>query len=204
MKEKLTMKIMLGLLLNLLESLDQIVNEETKVATGVLKDLFVKLCGKDAASWWENLKKFLRKEACWVMTTLQRLIAAGKYDGGSSDISDQNFPIPEDFVLGADPKVYHFNRDISSEDAIREMDKDGYVPAMAWDLLDYGAKNPEEQRKYPIVGLGSVAKVGGRRRVLCLDEDGSERVLVLRWFDVDWGAHCRFLAVRKVSRPSVS
>ena len=70
--------------------------------------------------------------------------------------------------------------------------------AMVWDLLDYGSRNPEEQRKYTIVGLGSVGGVdGGRRYVPYLDKVGSKRGLYLRgWGDV-WHSSCRFLAVRK-------
>lgn len=198
MKGKLTMKIMLGMLLNLLDSLDQIVNVEAKSLIGVLKDLFTKLHGKDGNTWLEELKKFLRKEECWVMTALQRLIAIGKYDLVNPNITDKNFLVPENFVLGTDPKIFHFNRSIKSEDVIKEMDKEGYCSAMIWDLLDYGAKNPEEQRDFPIVGLGSVGGViSGGRSVPYLYGGGSERSLLLSFWDGDWGEECCFLGVRK-------
>lgn len=196
---------MLGMLLNLLESLDQIISEEATRISGVLRDLLAKLNAEDGPIWLEELKKFLRKETCWVMTVLQRLVAAGKYNWVNSDITDSNFPVPENFVLGADPKVFHFDRNISSEDVIKEMAKVDYEPAMIWDLLDYGAKNPEEQRKYPIVGLGSVGRVDGRRRVPCLRRSDSERDLSLDWWGSDWDADYRFLGVRKkVSQASAS
>lgn len=197
---------MLGILINLLESLDQIVNDETKAAIGVLKDLFAKLCSKDGNTWLEELKKFLRKEECWVKTALQRLIAVGKYDLVNPVITDKNFLVPENFVLGTDPKIFHFNRGITSEDVIKEMDKEGYCSAMIWDLLDYGAKNLEEQRNFPIIGLGSVGGVScGGRSIPYLCGGGSERSLLLSLWDGDWGDDCRFLGVRKkASQTSVS
>ncbi|MEK7645319.1 MAG: hypothetical protein AAB391_03315 [Patescibacteria group bacterium] len=43
---------------------------------------------------------------------------------------------------------------------------------------------------------GSVAKVNGNRNVPYLNKDGSKRNLNLKWFDNDWNANYRFLAVR--------
>ena len=199
------MKLMLGMLLNLLETLDQIVNEEAKKVSGVLQDLLVKLNAEDGLTWLDELKKFLRRETCWVMTVLQCLIKAGKYDYVNPNITEKNFPVPENYVLGSDPKIFHFSRNVSSEDVVKEMDKEGYEPAMIWDLLDFGAKNPEEQRKFPIVGLGSVGEVGGHRYVPYLDGDNSERDLDLCWWGHGWDAFYRFLGVRKkVSQTSAS
>jgi hypothetical protein len=98
-------------------------------------------------------------------------------------------------------RLFHFNRYISSLDAIstiRASDpQNPWEPANIEILFLYGANNPDEQRKYPIVGLGSVAEVRGNRRVPCLDGQVPLRSLVLDWWDGDWGGHCRFLAVRK-------
>ena len=150
--------------------------------------------------WVAIVNRFAKKvgEAVQaVKGVLQGLIDAGKYDYVNPNITEDNFPVPAEFVLGSEPKIYHFNRYISSENAIKEMDKDGYRPAMIWDLLDYGAKNPEEQRKYPIIGLGSIGEVDGDREVPYLIGFDSERRLNLyRWDDV-WGSDYRFLAVRK-------
>src|SRR3989344_1602454 len=213
------MKIMLGMLLNLLESLDQIVNEEARVASGVLKDLFTKLNGKEAGTWWDMLKKFLRKEACWLANTAQAVVAAivtyivdctlsleemikaGNYDWVNSDITAKRFPIKS---TGADEwefKMFHFDCSTSSEDAVTGITTDDVVnpwqPAGIEHLLTYGAKNPEEQRKYPIVGLGSAPEVVGVRYVPYLGWVDSKRYLNLDWWGYDWGAYCRFLGVRK-------
>jgi len=150
--------------------------------TGLLNQLLVNLAGQEGQIWLREFKRFLRKEPCWVMTILQRLISDGKYDSVNSNIIDENFPVPENFVLGSDPKAFHFDHSISSEDVVKEMDKVGYRPAMIWDLLDFGAKNPEEQRKYPIVGLGSVGEIDGGRSVPDLYGRDSERFLYLYWW----------------------
>ena len=83
--------------------------------------------------------------------------------------------------------------------------KNPWEPAKIENTLAYGAKNPEEQRKFPIVGLGSVGKVYGDRRIPYLDRDDSGRRLGLAWWGHGWDARCRFLGVRKkVSQTSVS
>ena len=132
--------------------------------------------------------------------SLEVMIAAGRYDWKSSDITDKRFPIKGKGKVELETKLFHFNRDISSEKAVEliEADDNAWESAKIEDLLAYGAKNPEEQRKYPIIGLGSVCRVGGRRIVPRLDRDDSERGLNLRYWDVDWSGYVRFLAVRKV------
>jgi hypothetical protein len=124
------------------------------------------------------------------------------------DITSECFPIVGEGKVEFEDTLFHFDRDISSEDALAEIakadPKNPWMPAKAENTLTYGAKNPEEQRKYPIVGLGSVAEVGGSSGVLFLREDGSRRRLYLGWFGHDWGSYFRFLAVRKVSKTLVS
>src|SRR3989344_4015573 len=63
-------------------------------------------------------------------------------------------------------------------------------------IFAYAEKFPNEQLEYPIVGLGSTAKVRGARRVLYLGRYDSERGLNLGWFGHDWRGDYRFLAVR--------
>lgn len=221
------MKIMLGMLLSLLESLDQIVKEEAQSAIGVLKDLFAKLNGKDGNTWWEMLKKFLRKEPCWVTSAVQAvvgaivvyvvdcavsledMIKAGNYDYVNSDITAKRFPVKS---TGADEwefKMFHFDRPISSEDAVAGIKLDDianpWQPAGIEHLLTYGARNPEVQQKYSIVALGSVGKINDSRPVSYLGRGASGRSLYLGWWDDDWHAGYRFLGVRKkVSQTSVS
>lgn len=223
------MKIILnGTLLNyLLEKLDQIVNTESQHEIRVLKDLFVKLKSKEADTWWEMLKKFLRKEPCWVndvvqtvgdvivtyvvdcTLSLEEMIGAGDYDWTNESITPERFPVKN---TGADEwefKMFHFDRSISSDDAVKGIIGNYMVnpwqPARIEHLLTYGKHNPKEQLEYPIVALGSVGKVSGRRYVPFLSRNDSKRNLSLGWWVDDWDAGYRFLAVRKkVKQTSVS
>lgn len=124
---------------------------------------------------------------------LSSLIEARKLDYVSSTMTDSFFPEPKE--IGTDFKLFHFDKNISSEDAVKEMEKQGYSPANAWELLSWKDWN----RKDWLVCLGSVGEVDGSRRVPCLREVGSGRDLGLGWFDDDWSADCRFLGVRNSS-----
>jgi len=133
--------------------------------------------------------------------SLDAMILAGNYDWKNDDITAKRFPIVGTGRVEFEDTLFHFDRDISLEDAIKEIvsaDKaNPWQPAKIENTLAYGAKNPEEQRRYPIVGLGSVAEVDGFRFVPDLDRDDSRRRLDLDWFGLGWDADYRFLAVRK-------
>ncbi len=129
------------------------------------------------------------------------LIKDGAYNYANPNITDENFPL-QPFEMGQEKeaKLYHFNRDISSDAAISEMAKDGFRPATARELLTYGAKNPEVQREFPIVALGSVwLYPNGFRHVVFLVSALRGRNADLYWYVDDWGSRYRFLAVRKKS-----
>lgn len=131
--------------------------------------------------------------------SLAQMISSGKYDWVNSDITEEHFPTGKaggkaEFHL----ELLHFNKVMFSDQVLTEMKKRSLRPATLSELLAFGEKYPEEQRKYPIVALGSVWRHwGGRRRVpfLCSYADG--RGLGLRWFGYGWVGGCRFLAVRE-------
>ncbi|MCR4280067.1 MAG: hypothetical protein NUV82_01420 [Candidatus Komeilibacteria bacterium] len=133
--------------------------------------------------------------------TLKKMIEAGKYDLVNRCITEENFPLSNELAgkkTSVSAKLFHFDRSISSEDAISEMDRAGYRPATLAELLALGEAQPELQRQFPIIALGSVWRDAyGDRDVPELSVDGYERRLFLDWFDRDWDARCRFFAVRK-------
>ena len=133
--------------------------------------------------------------------TLGQAIADGNYDWKNSDINTKNFPISPEMIgkkVEVSAKLFHFNRNISSEDAISEMDKAGYRPATLMELLVLGFLFPELQKQFPIIALGSFWRNAcDDRYVPYLSVDGSERWLDLRWFWGDWIAYYRFLGIRK-------
>lgn len=122
--------------------------------------------------------------------TLKQLIQSKKFDYVNSDITPENFPLIKREHQGY--KLFHFDRRISSEDAISDMKKGGYSPATIYELLEWKERNEE----YIVIALGSVGKVDGSRCVLRLGRGDSERILDLSYWGGDWRAYFRFLGVR--------
>lgn len=98
---------------------------------------------------------------------IQRLVATPKADGGydwvNSSITDVNFPAT------AEPSLDGARLDKivgSREHVLAELKKIGRRAATAAELLLYGQKNPEEQRKYWIWALAQVW-VGPGDRIDC-------------------------------------
>ena len=130
--------------------------------------------------------------------SLTEMIQAGKYDWKNDDITSGHFPIEGSGQQEKEVVFFHFGRDISSNDAIAEMEKAGYRPARIEELLALGASQPELQKQFPFVGLGSAWQhPGGSRHVPCLGWHGVGRGLGLRWFGRGWRENWRFAAVRK-------
>jgi len=132
--------------------------------------------------------------------SLEQMITTALYDWKNDNITAERFPIEETDTAEYEARYFHFNNcGISSENAIKEIEQAGWLPAKIEHVLAYGKTFPEEQLRFPIVGLGSVAEVGGNHRVPYLYRIGFKRHLALSWFGFGWCADYRFLAVRKVS-----
>lgn len=130
---------------------------------------------------------------------LSQMIVDGAYDYVNSDITADRFPVKGEGRQEREIELFHFNRVISSDDAIKEMAAAGYRPATIEELLALGQAQRELQRQFPIVALGSVWRCpGGGRDVPCLDRCSTERSLRLDCFGADWSGDCRFAAVRNV------
>ena len=84
------------------------------------------------------------------------------------------------------------------EEILERMDKSGFRPAFLEELLAFATKFPDEQRKFPIVALGSVNLIQGRSHVAKLDANPEQRELFMKW-TVEIGNHegWRFLVARK-------
>jgi len=130
--------------------------------------------------------------------SLADMIADGKYDWKNDDITAEHFPIQGKGQQEVEVILLHFNRAISSKEAIAEMDKAGYKPALIEHLLALGDGQPDLQRQFPIVALGSVWQSSGSNcDVPYLYGCGVNRSLNLRWFECEWSGVFRFAAVRK-------
>ena len=92
----------------------------------------------------------------------------------------------------------HMDRCVSTEEVLAKMEKRNLRPAIYEEGLAHAEAHPDEQRKFPIVMLGSFcADPGGRRLVAVLYEGGDGRRLGLGWVGYDWDVSYRFLAVSK-------
>lgn len=126
------------------------------------------------------------------------MVKAGNYLYVEPEIIKENFPLDDEGKTEEDIFILHFDRAITSEQAIAEMDKQGLRPATSTHALHFGSRYPEEQRKYPIIFLGSLWKDSdGDCYVPCLEVDDRGRKLSLIWINSSWIAIIRFAAVRK-------
>jgi len=128
---------------------------------------------------------------------LTTMISAGHYDWVSPNITSENFPLDEKGKVEVDAEIIHFDRRISSDDAIAELVQRALRPATLAELLALGAKHPDVQRQFRVIALGSIWCGSGGCFVPCLYRYGSKRHLVIEWFKDDWGwgVDDRFLAV---------
>ena len=179
--------------------------------SGPLNQLLVNLAGEESQVWEDALKRFLRKENPWpsaannvyLLTvdysrSVEAGIAAGKYDWKNNDITSKNFPTTRAGVAELEIQLVHFNREISSDEAIGELDKMGLRPAELHELLAFGENYPDVQREFPVIALGSGWRDSyGFRCVPYLDRSGSWRDLDLLWLGSGCHGYCRFAAVRK-------
>jgi len=125
-------------------------------------------------------------------------VKAGKYGWSNSDITTKHFPSQRKGTAEIEIILVHFNRAIESDEAVRELDKQGLRPAELPELLAFGAKYPDVQREFPVIALGSVWQdPAGNRHCASLRGDSGKRYLHLFWFDFRWIGRCRFAALRK-------
>lgn len=130
--------------------------------------------------------------------TLEQLISEGKYGKNHPEINDKNFPISLEMTgkkMEISGKLFHFNRSISSDDVIFEMDKAGFRQATIRELLALGALFPDLQRQFTIVALNSYWRNNKEHWVTSLRGNDSER-----WVGSargKWSDSCLFLGVRK-------
>ncbi|MBN1325778.1 hypothetical protein JW977_02245 [Candidatus Falkowbacteria bacterium] len=132
--------------------------------------------------------------------TLTEMIQLGNYSYANNDITDRHFPIQGSGQHEVELVLVHLNKDATIKEVLAHLDGLGLKPASIEHLLTFGAANPNVQREFPIVALGSVWVDGhGDRGYPYLRCSGDERELRLYWCDDDdhWSGHCRFLALRK-------
>ena len=125
---------------------------------------------------------------------LEHMIAAGRYDWIDDDITAERFPVKGEGVAEFETKLFRFDV-VSSGNAIKEIEAQGWQAAGIEHLLSFGAANPDEQRKYPIVALGSIGR-GRWRSPRAVSRRGRfearpQPALVGRWLGFRLSFPCR-------------
>jgi hypothetical protein len=128
--------------------------------------------------------------------TFRCLLKSGKYDWISPDITGRRFRMerPPSEKLKFAPVELGRGGFVCNTVAKAHLKEQGLRPATIEELLLFGAQYPDEQRKYPISELGSVAYIHGLPCIAFLGANGSQRFVgVLAWDD-EWSNAMRFLA----------
>ena len=182
-------------------------NELAREMVAIVEAKFVK-----AISIYDNIVEAIYDIVVDYNRSLNAMIKAGKYDWVRDDINTKHFPLKGKGKHELKAVLLHFNRYIEFDDAIAEMDRQGYRPGNIEELLALGEQYPDLQKRFPIVALGSVWWVFDHTVRLMpflkwsdLDRDIN---LCSPWSDLDrdinlcssdggWYAESRFLAFRK-------
>ena len=123
--------------------------------------------------------------------TLSQQIKEGKFHWINQDIG--KYFNAED-IRSSDFKLFQFDNDSSSEEALKYITEEGYLPANVSELLLYAKKawNDEDW----IMAFGSSARVDVNRFVVCLDSVYGRRFVDLIGWDGGWRGVWRFLAIK--------
>jgi hypothetical protein len=125
-------------------------------------------------------------------------IEAGAYQAVNEAITSKNFPSKRSGQAELAMVLVRFDHRMSSPDVVRELEQEGLRAAELSELLAFGASYPEVQRKFSVVGLGSVWRDRkGYGNVPCLYAASEGRYLDLHWWDDGWYSYSRFAAVPK-------
>jgi len=127
----------------------------------------------------------------------EKMIAECVCDYVNPNITPANFSITGEGQSNEEIFLLHFDCDMSSAAAIKEMHELGLEPARLEHALAFEKKFPDKQREFSIIFLGSHGLINGYLDVPCLRKGGSKRGLNLRDFYCYWDRYHRFAAVRK-------
>ncbi len=129
-------------------------------------------------------------------TTLESLIDNCKFSYCNANITSANFPNLN--FIKRKTQIVEIKKTMTTEEVLKMLKNKDLEPATLVDLLYWLLDNPTLDVWLYALG-SSWVDPDGNRDVPYLDEDGSERRLVLGWDGPGskWGGSCRFLAVSK-------
>ncbi|KKW43171.1 MAG: hypothetical protein UY93_C0004G0023 [Parcubacteria group bacterium GW2011_GWA1_56_13] len=134
--------------------------------------------------------------------SLQMMLMAGHYDLKFGDFPPRLFPLEGKGRVEFEARYFSFEGRMSTQSVVEWIAHGNGIgfwsPARVEHLFSHGAAFPNEQRKFSIVGLGSIVNTNSKNYAPVLHGSSFERVVALGWCDNDWPADIRFLAVRRI------
>jgi len=129
--------------------------------------------------------------------SVEEAIKAGDYQAVNADITSENFPCPRSGENELEIILVRFEHRMSSAEVVQKLKDEGLRAAGLPELLAFGAMHPDVQRKFSVVGLGSIwHDRKGYGNVPCLYAASEGRYLDLHWWDDGWYSYSRFAALR--------
>lgn len=117
-----------------------------------------------------------------------------KFDQANSQITDEHLPTTAEPNLDS-AQLEHYGKNMSSDAVLADLKSCGRRAATAAETLLYGVRNPEEQCRYWIVGLGQVWSYPDYGDcVVVLDKYDHKRCACFFSFAENWSANVRFLS----------
>jgi hypothetical protein len=136
-------------------------------------------------------------------SSIPEILKAGKYRYVHEYLTQKNFPDAHRRRVFLRPRVFHFDRELLTEDVTKMMATDRHLPATFFDLLRYGAVSPDERHPFPLIALGTVIMYSdpGFDPVphgTCIQDFSGARGINLTHLADGWGRGCRFLGIPAV------
>lgn len=188
-----------------------------ELGSAVLRALPRDLRPEEAQSWIENsgdLTLALRRalvvpETFTVIVDYAKPVSQARVEGNYDlfyNVTDDNFPVEtsscskhccRSHTEEVEVHLVHFDKRMTSDEAKRELDKQGLRPATVQELLALGAQYPDLQRRFSIVALGSERAVRDGEREAPTLWGFITRDAVVSRRRVGWESPFRFAAVSK-------
>lgn len=147
-------------------------------------------------------------EFCHMPTTvlssplsIKELLASVRYGFIHEAVNDLIFPEAHTTPISSSPKVFAFDRKLSTDRVGKAMLEEAHRPATAYDLLHYSADRPNEPFLLPLIALGTVIEYVDDKRfkrapyALVIQDFSYRRGANLVPTRGDWAAGCSFLGI---------
>jgi len=130
--------------------------------------------------------------------TIAQLIVAGNYDWWNQDINGKNFPIAPRNRDEYNLELIQFEKRASEKKILEDLASKGLEIADIVDLLEFGEKYPEEQKRFIIREIGSAwTNPEGEKHVVVLGMIEGKRILQLFVCHDEFGGESERILVRR-------